>query len=197
MNHPSVETLALFAGGELSAWDRWRHGRHIGNCPSCGEELKAFRRASVVLASEEDAMPEGVNWDRLSAEMRANVHLGLEASEAISAYEPQFRNRMAHGLSWRMAVLATAFVVMLCAGYWFNAMNKAEVQYAARGPEPVVIEATDRGVGFSDGSRAMELKNPDNVERPPVVTVSTGGGAATRYIDEETGQVTVNNVYLE
>jgi hypothetical protein len=188
MKHPSIETLALYAGGELSG---------IAKCAACSGEVEAFRAASMELASGEDVMPAGVNWDRLSAEMRANIHLGLEASEAIRAYEPRFRERMQQGMSWRVAVVAAAFVVMLCAGYWFTAMKKAEMRYAARGPEPVVIEATDRGVGFSDGSRAMELKNPDTVQRPPVVTVSTDGAAATRYIDEETGQVTVNNVYLE
>ncbi len=197
MKHPSIENLALYAGGELPWWTRWTMQRHVKGCAQCQQEVAYFGDVTAEVRLETDEMPAGVQWDRLAAEMRANVRLGLEASDAISAYATPVTSVPSQGMSWRMAALATGFVVLLSIGYWLNAAKKSEQMAAMRGPEPVVVEASERGVGMSDGTKGMELQGPKANNRAAVVTVSTIGVAGARYVDEETGQITVNNVYVE
>ncbi len=196
MKHPSVENLALYSGGELAWWPRWVLGRHVNNCGQCRKEVALFKDAAAAVRVETDEMPAGVQWDSLAAEMGANVRLALSASDAISAYPAIEETGPAQGMSWRMVALTTGFVVLLSIGYWLSALKKSE-QLAMRGPEPVVVEASERGVGMSDGSKGMELQGPKASYRAAVVTVSTLGSAGAQYVDEETGQITVNNVYVE
>jgi len=197
VKHPSVSNLALFAGGELPWWTRWTLGRHIDACDQCRREIEAFREVQSAARFEADEIPAGVNWDRLAAEMRANIRLGIEASDAISAYAPAPAEPQAPTLSWRMAALAGGFVLLVSLGYWMGAVRKSEQLAALRGPEPIVVEASERGVGMSDGSKGMELQGPRTNPRAAIVTVSTTGAAGAQYVDEETGQITVNQVYVE
>lgn len=197
MKHPSIQNLALYAGGELPWWTRFTMQRHVRGCAQCQQEVAFFGDVKVEARAEADVMPPGVQWDRLAAEMRANVRLGLEASDAIRAYETSFESAQGPAISWRMAALATAFVVLLSIGYWLNAAKKSEQLAAMRAPEPFVVEASERGVGMSDGNKGMELQGPRANHRAAVVTVSTEGSAGAQYVDEETGQITVNNVYVE
>ena len=58
-----------------------------------------------------------------------------------------------------------------------------------------VVEASDSGVEITDGKLTLELRTP--ASRASFVTVTTRGAAATRYTDAETGQITINHVYLD
>jgi hypothetical protein len=171
--------------------------RHVGACPQCQEEVSLFRDVAVAARAETCEMPAGVQWERLAGEMRANVRLGIEASDAISAYGSKLDPGPVQGMSWRMAALATGFVMLISLGYWLSAVKKSEQIAAMRGPDPIVVEASERAVGMSDGIKGMELQGPKTNPRAAVVTVSTIGSAAAQYVDEETGQVTVNHVYVE
>jgi hypothetical protein len=197
VKHPSIENLALYGDGELAWWTRATVGRHVRACAQCQREVAAFRDTADAVRAETAEMPSGVQWDRLSAEMRANVRVGLAASDAISSYSKHLDLGPVQGMSWRMAVLTTGVVVMLSIGYWLNASKKSERLEAMHLPDPVVAEASERGVGMSDGSKEMMLQGPKTNPRAAIVTVSTVGSAGARYVDEETGQVTVNHVYVE
>src|SRR5262245_3627373 len=53
MKHPSEATLALYAGGDLGLWERWRTRRHLNVCERCRREIEAYfddRVQSVELA---------------------------------------------------------------------------------------------------------------------------------------------------
>lgn len=197
MKHPSIENLALYAGGELSWWTRLSMRRHVTSCAQCQQEVALFCEAAEAVRQETSEMPAGVQWDRLAAEMRANVRVGLAASDAISAYSPSGASGPAYVFSWRMAALTAGLVALLSVGYWLSALKKSEEMAAMRGPDPIVVEASERGVGMSDGNKGMELRGPKANYRAAVVTVSTEGSAAAQYVDEETGQITVNHVYVE
>jgi len=197
VKHPSIDRLALYAGGELPFWTRWIMRRHMTGCAQCQEEISLFGEVKEAVREETGVMPAGVNWERLSAEMGANVRLGLAASDAIRAYRTPIDEAPAQGMSWRMVALTSAFVLLLSVGYWFNAAKKSEQMAAMRGPEPFVAQASGSAVEMSDGSKAMVLQMPKSNTRPAIITVSTTGSAGAQYVDEETGQVTVNNVYVE
>lgn len=197
MKHPSIEKLALYGGGELPWWTRLTMRRHLSTCAQCQEEVALFSDTAEAVREETNEMPAGVQWDRLAAEMRANVRVGIAASDAISSYGSPIDRGSVHGMSWRMAALTTGVVLMLSIGYWLNAAKKNEQIAAMRQPDPVMAEVSERGVVMSEGSKEMVLQGPKANVRAAIVTVSTVGSAGARYVDEDTGQITVNNVYVE
>ena len=83
MKHPDEATLALHAGGDLGLIARWRTNRHLSRCERCREEVAAFQGLREVLPDLAE-MPE-VPWNRLAAEMKANIRLGLAAGECVEA----------------------------------------------------------------------------------------------------------------
>src|SRR6266853_961811 len=42
MKHPNQTALALYAGGDLGFFARWRVQRHVPKCEPCGEEVTSF-----------------------------------------------------------------------------------------------------------------------------------------------------------
>lgn len=81
--HPEAQELALYISRDLSAWRRVMVGRHVAGCPDCRREVMWLRESGQAFAAEVDALPAGMSWDRLSADMRANIRLGLEAGECV------------------------------------------------------------------------------------------------------------------
>ena len=81
MKHPSQEVLALHAGGDLGWMARWRTARHLADCEQCTAEVAAFDELRETLP-ELRQIPE-VPWNRIAAEMRANIRLGLAAGECV------------------------------------------------------------------------------------------------------------------
>lgn len=190
--HPEIADLALYSSGDLPLWSKWKTGRHVRQCPTCSAEVATFRQ----LASEpiaEHAVPE-INWEPLAAEMRANIRLGLEASEAIAAYRrptPAEATR----LNWRAAIMVASLMVVIGSGWWFAVSAKKLEQPLAVAAQPAVVEANDSGVEIKDGNLTLELRTP--ASRASFSSVTTQGVAQTRYTDAETGQITVNHVYLD
>lgn len=197
MKHPAISDLAIHAGGDLPWWKAWRMDRHVDGCEQCRREIALFRDASVAFREQTSDLPEDIAWDRMAGEMRANIRLGLEASEAIRAYDAPAPETSNPVFTWPMAAAAAGILVLLSIGYWAAAVRKSEQLAAARGPEPVVLEASERGVGISDGSKGMELYAPKTARQAAIVTVSTGGAATAQYLDEDTGQITVNHVFVD
>jgi hypothetical protein len=198
MKHPAIDQLALYAGGDMPLFSRHLLRWHLRGCAECAREVEWFRNASREATREALTMPDGVSWDRLAAEMRANIHLGLEAAEAISAYPSPMVEPRSPAFSWRLTALAAVMVAVLAGGYWFNALKRSERMAALRGPEPVVVKVSEGAVGLVRGGRGIELQAPQQGIRSGIVmSVSTDGAAAASYVDEETGQVTVNHVYVD
>jgi len=105
--HPSEADLALLAGGDCGAFARFRLNRHLQDCGECQAKVADF----VALREETALLPEpALNWDLLAAEMRANIHLGLEAGECIRTRQParSWNPRVAIAFASLLLVLAQA-----------------------------------------------------------------------------------------
>jgi anti-sigma factor RsiW len=190
--HPEIADLALYSSGDLPLLSQWKTGRHVRQCPACSAEVAAFRQLATEPIAEQ-VVPE-INWEPLAAEMRANIRLGLEASEAIAAYRrptPAEATR----LNWRAAVMVASLMAVIGSGWWFAVSAKKLEQPLAVVTQPAVVEANDSGVEIKDGNLTLELRTP--ASRASFSSVSTQGVAQTRYTDAETGQITVNHVYLD
>ena len=190
--HPEIADLALYSGRDLPLLQRWSVGRHLAQCPACRAEVAAFR-ALAAAPVVENFIPN-IAWEPLANEMRANIFLGLEASEAISAYRRPTPSEE-RWLNWRAAAMVASLMAVVGSGWWFAVSVKKLDQPIASLAQPASVEATDSGVEIKDGNLSLELRTP--ASRVSFVSISTEGTAETRYTDAETGQITVNHVYLD
>jgi len=189
MKHPNSEELALFAGGDAGWWTAITTRRHTGLCVRCREEVEALRLATAELRAGAGRLPAGLNWDRLAAEMKANIRVGLAAAECV-APAPAPVERM----SWRMAALLASATAIVLTGFFLNMPRPvapkpvvAETQFG------VVLRATPAGIQMQENGRAVTLLNPE----AKVITVSGEGAMGARYVDEETGQITITQLYVQ
>jgi hypothetical protein len=208
MKHPAQSDLALYATGDLPVWQRSLVGLHAAGCADCWGWVAAYRadRESVrQLAAE---MPVGVNWDRLAAEMAANVRVGLAAGECVA---PRVRKpTLAAG--WRVAAVAAGVTILLVSAWWLN-MPRAESVALGRAIQKIaqarpwhggILALEDQGPLVEISAAGIQLQQNGGTlgmsqgkERPVSVTLSAQGSARARYIDADTGQVTITGVYAQ
>jgi hypothetical protein len=205
-NHIPETDLALYVSGDLSLARRFNVYRHQRHCESCRREMEAYRADRQRVKNIAAEMPEGVDWDRLAAEMSANVHLGLAAGEAV-AQVGRRRRKSDHTIvwGWRPAALA-AGVVMLLSVAWLLNMPAGTTQELGRaftavmhgrgsvtGPdhEPTVV-ATPLGVELRENGNTF---GGSQDARPVAISVSMQGSASAQYVNAD--QVTITSVYAQ
>jgi hypothetical protein len=190
MKHPNQTTLALHAGGDLGFIGRWRTERHISRCPQCQEEVAAFSELREI-APELAEIPE-IPWNRLAAEMKANIRLGLAAGECVRACETPRESPLFTRA--RAAVALASVAVLLVAALMLDrpAPLKAE--------ENTILQRTGDGIAdgiqVGQGVQAFRLLNAADAQNV-TFTVNAQGSMGARYVDPKTGYVTINNVYAE
>jgi hypothetical protein len=212
--HVRETDLALYASGDVSLWQRASIHLHIRQCEKCREVVNEFRVDARILRDASAVLPEGVDWARLSAEMTANVRVGLEAGECVA---PRGRGRLRKAIPasiperWRPVALASAvaamLTVMLAGAWWLNvpaqdtqALNRAMHSIwhgrAAMSDERVaVIEASSEGIELRKNGGSLGVTQ--DAARLMTVSVSTQGSASAHYVDQDTGQVTITSVYAQ
>jgi len=181
---------------------------HVTRCAACLDSVSAFRADRESLRGLAMEMPGGVNWDRLAAEMSANVRVGLEAGECVA---PRVR-RPALATGWRVAAAAAGVTVLLVSAWWLN-MPRAESVALGRVVKKIaqarpwqggILALQDRGPLVEVSAAGIQLQQNGGTlgmsqgkERPVSVTLSVQGSARARYIDADTGQVTITGVYAQ
>lgn len=206
MGHPVENDLALLAGGEAGRAQRFLLERHVRRCDECQAKVTEYQSLRSELLDIE--LPD-VNWNLLAADMRANIHLGLEAGACVRTTQAPrrwMRDAMpAWNPRWTMAV---ALMVLLIGsgvvmrnprpllhqpGWAFSGFRPAAITATIEANIPVV-ESNAAGVEFRTGASSLTLSSHGN---PGHETVSARGDIGTRYIDSETGSVTITNVSLQ
>jgi hypothetical protein len=191
MRHPREVSLALFAGGDLGAFARWRVARHLRSCDRCRGHVRQFERSTAVLSDEADRLPPRLNWDRLAAEMTGNIRVGLAAGECVA---PVAAARQT--LGWRPAAVIAMLTIAILGGWFLKGPRmwmpaSPHIRTAAL----PVLAGTDDGIEVKASGGALTMLNTRAVS--PAVYVSAPGTLRARFVDSETGQVTINNVYAE
>jgi hypothetical protein len=194
MKHPNQATLALHAGGDLGRIARWRTSRHVARCERCREELAAF--SAVREALPELGEMQEVPWSLLSAEMKANIRLGLEAGECVRKSELPLRRSVFSGA--RAAVALASVGALLVTGLLLE--HPVPGANSARGPYPlafdgVVVQSTKDGIEVGQGRQALQLRHPG--ASSVTYSVDAQGSMRAQYVDPATDHVTINNVYVE
>lgn len=193
--HPSEADFALLAGGDCGRLQRFRLNGHLARCGDCRDTLASF--GELRLAVREFAEPDFSNdtdWDRLAAEMRANIRVGLAAGECVREVP---RKNSPHSLWTRkpqFAVGIAGILLLAGAGVFLHGLLPRENSPGfAHMP---VVESTGAGVEVrTDTGSSMTLLNHGDAASDQ--TVTSQGAIRASYVDGNTGTVTVTSVYVE
>lgn len=197
--HPRLETLALYSRRELPWRLRWRTGSHLRHCADCEQQMLLFRSVTAELKREAESQTltgfEAIaDWTRLEREMLGNIAVGVAAGKCI---EKSSRGRAL--LS--KAAFATALAALFVAGWMTHIPGEQTAHltaslrqfFGAQHPRPsgTFIQTTPDGIAVQAQGATLTILHP----RSALVSVSGPSAVEARYVDSETGQVTITNVY--
>ena len=197
--HPSIGMLALLAGGDLSWVSRRRIQRHLLSCAHCDGQVALIRAGSNELRREAKSETltsfEAIaDWSRLESEMVGNIAVGVSAARCIDHVH---KSRRVYG---RIAIAAGLMIVFALG--WTTHIPSGETSHlvnALRGwaglrvlsEEGTVLRSTPGGVAVRSEGSMLTILHP----RFATVAVSGSSAVGARYVDEDTGQVTITSVY--
>ena len=197
--HIDERQLALFTTGELGLIERTRVRLHLGGCERCRQELAAFEEARAILESEIKHAPEsleGASWDRLAAEISANIRLGVEAGECVRQAEPErVVSRFDWASVWRPGLAVAGLVLVLYGGTWIAAKRLSPDDGVAQSARQTTLEALPDSLEIRSNGAAFSLVRASTA--PVALSVGRGGSLAAREVDEDTGEVTIYHVYAQ
>jgi len=210
--HTSETDLALYASGDLPVWRKLAAAWHVRGCEECRGLVETYRSDREGLHEAADRLPEDIlpmDWDQLSAEMTANIHVGLAAGECVTPRVPKVE-----ALAWWRPAAAAAGILVLVAGAWWLNVPRYDTETIAHalqsiftGQRSTIAQTApqeDRGPMVGASSAGIELvenggrmKIEQSGLQPVMYSVSTQGSASTRWVDEDTAQVTITAVYVQ
>jgi hypothetical protein len=195
MTHPNQSILALYAGQDLGWFARRRTERHLAHCQECRDEVQAFATARDNLVAL-DELP-AVSWNRLAIEMKANIRLGLAAGECVRG-ERMASPFAAFGmLSNGRALTACASVMaLLAAGLFLDRLTPiAPAPRTGTASEGSVLRATADGIELNQGGQTLSLLHVRTDDA--IYSAGAQGSMRAGYVDSDTGNVTINNLYVQ
>ena len=199
LKHTLESDLALHASGDLTGWRRLGATWHLRFCEECRNVVEAYRSQREAARAGASELPEGLDWERLSAEISANIHVGLAAGECVTPAGLAREARV--GWNWRPAAVIAGLAVVFSGAWWLNMPSSDAVALGRvlrglpaaedRGP---VVEASAEGIEFRENGSALGMKLSGAA--PMTVSLSVEGSASARYVDDA-GQVIITTLYVE
>lgn len=203
MRHPSAAKLALAAGGDLPFVQALLVKLHVSGCSRCRQQHRALVQLREHAAASLGTLPPGLQWDRLEAEMRANIRLGLTAGaiagHALAPGPEEAEPPAAAPLNWSLAsawlpgAAVVASLTLVVALVWV--LSHPPTSFApdrVNGAAPM-LTAVDSGIEVRLRGAALTLLAPPAGHAS--VAVNLGAGARAEYVDAETGQMTIHQVF--
>lgn len=198
--HPSTEVLALYCSVDIPLLDRWKIRRHISACEHCDRQLGLFRAAATEFKRQ--ARTETLtgfeaiaDWPRLEREMQGNIIVGLAAARCIER-GPNHRGLL-------IKTLLAAGMLMLFVLGWVTHVppeQSSRIFAAVRGTFSAhqrreiagpILRSQPDGIVVGSQERSLTILHPASA----VVSLSGTSSVEARYVDDETGQVTITAVY--
>jgi hypothetical protein len=145
-------------------------------------------------------LPAGINWNRLSSEMRANIRLGLEAGECVGGgLEADTPWALPSFSGFRTLLAYGSVIALVVAGVWLQ-RPAGPIMRSAPERATTVVAATRDGIELTEGGRSLGLRygaTRNVAERDVNYSADASGAVGARYVDSSTGYVTVVNVNVE
>jgi hypothetical protein len=200
--HPNLETLALYSKGDLAWAARLNTRRHVGRCPDCEAQVLWFRSASAEVKREAEnqtltAFEATSDWARLEREMIGNIAVGVAAARCI---ENVGHRRI---LAGRGVWVAVCLAVLFVAGWFTNVPLEQRRHLAASirrsmGIEVpqlagTIVRTTRQGIAVRAQGATLTILHPPSA----VISLAGSSSLEARFVDEQTGEVTIANVYGE
>lgn len=209
MNHLTGQEAALAADGDLPMLEQMRSRAHCLVCAKCRTRVAQFKQDGVrVRAIVPDfELPRAIKWTELENEMFANIRLGMDVSairhdfgrevDAIGNEESQPR------LGWRASIAIGAVCATVMTG-WFLAGPRGNPYMQMAQPEAAIaqvrsgellLKGDQAGVGVESRGSGLILRS--SASQPSRVEVGLEGSVRRSAVDNESGQITVSQIYVE
>lgn len=198
--HPALTTLALYAGADMPWTARWRLKRHVQHCSECGQQVSRFRSARLHLRQEAGsetltAFEAIADWNLLEREMLGNIAVGVAAARCVD------RVGRTRAVLSRIAIVM-GLLGLFVAGWVTHVPNEQTSHLFASlhrliGMDPpqqmagTVVRTMPDAIAVRTQGATLMIMHP----QAALVSVSGPSAVAAQYVDEETGQVTIANVY--
>ncbi len=197
--HPSLEILSLYSAGDLPFVLRFRIGRHVRGCAACEQHVLSLQSARSELRREASGevltgFEAIADWHLLENEMLGNIRVGVAASRCIENVGRT--RRVGFRLAW-FGGMAALFV----AGWVARVPNEDTLRIFgafrhAVGLESTpfngtILRSTPDGISVRAQGATLTILHPQSA----VISMSGTAAVTARYVDDDTGQVTITNVY--
>ncbi len=199
MRHLNDSEAALASSGDLSFVARMRSRAHCAVCSSCRMRVEVFRQDAerVRKIVPDFELPRSMDWGEIEREMFANVRLGLDVSEIRT----DFGKVPERAISWAGAVSIATLTAIVITG-WFLAGPRTQ-QYLLHAPRAVaqvksgamILRGDENGVGLESRGVGMILRNAASPSSR--FEVGLEGSVRSSVVDQDSGQVTVSQIYVE
>jgi hypothetical protein len=197
--HPSQEALALYSARDLPLVSRWRVAYHVAHCADCERQVLLFGPTTAELKREArtetlTSFEAIADWRALEREMLGNIRVGVDAARCIAGVGAR--------RAWPMRFALVSSLLILFAAGWITHIPGEQTRHLFASlatltgfdrPAPVgtVLRSTPDGIAVRTQGATLTIMHP----RSAVVSMSGSSAVAARYIDEDTGQVTITSVY--
>jgi hypothetical protein len=199
--HPGTPVLALFSSGDLSWTQMWRLRRHVNRCEQCEQQVAEFRAAKAELRREAQsetltAFEAIADWAVLEREMLGNVAVGVAAARCV--------DNVRHGRSLLIkGAVFTGLTALFVAG-WITHIPREQTAHLAASIRQIIglerpqisgpqLRTTLDGISVRAQGATLTIMHPASA----VVSLSGASSMSARYVDEETGEVTITKVYAQ
>jgi len=197
--HPSIEILSLYSAGDLPFALRFRTGRHVRVCAACEQQVLSLQSARAELRREAQAevltgFEAIADWHRLENDMLGNIRVGVAASRCIENVGRT--RRIGFRFAW-----AAGMVALFVAG-WIARVPAEDSQRIVSALRRVVgleqapfvgtvLRSTPDGISVKTQGATLTILHPQSA----VISMSGPSAVTARYVDDDSGQVTITNVY--
>jgi hypothetical protein len=197
--HPALEILSLYSCGDLPFFLRLRTDSHVKECAACEQQVLSIRAAKAELRREANAQIltgfEAIaDWQALEGDMLGNIRVGVAASRCI---EKVGRTR-----KWTSRFAWAAGMTALFMAGWFtrvpvddNRKILAALRRAIGLDQPqfygTILRSSPDGITVRTQGATLTILHPESA----VISMSSPHSVTARYIDDDSGQVTITNVY--
>jgi hypothetical protein len=201
MHHPAVSQLAQIAGNDLPRLQAWSIQRHLRRCNGCAVYVDGIRSACEELRREAEsrtltAYEAIADMADVEREMAGNIRVGLAAARCVETIETRHPGR-------KLAWLATGLSIVFIAGWWTHVPSDEtrglidRLERWAQGVAPAnrapgtVMHSLPGGIAVRSQGLTLTMRHP----RSAIVSVAGSGVMEARFVDDDTGQVTISSVY--